>query len=84
MLDEATNSLDSLSEGVVHAALEHFRRDRTIIVIAHRLSTIERADRVIVLDRGRVAQQGDPRALIAEPGLFQNMYRAQAAPALRA
>ncbi|HKX07836.1 MAG TPA: ABC transporter ATP-binding protein [Stellaceae bacterium] len=84
VLDEATNSLDSLSEGVVHAALEHFRRDRTIIVIAHRLSTIERADRVVVLDHGRVAQQGDPRTLIAEPGLFQSMYRAQAAPALRA
>ncbi|MGH7125682.1 MAG: ABC transporter ATP-binding protein [Stellaceae bacterium] len=84
VLDEATNSLDSLSEHVVHAALEHFRRDRTIVVIAHRLSTIERADRVIVLDRGRVVQQGDPRTLITEPGLFQRMYHAQARPALRA
>ena len=84
MLDEATNSLDSLSEQVVHAALEHFRRDRTIIVIAHRLSTIERSDRVIVLDHGRVVQHGDPRALIAEAGLFQRMYSAQVKPALRA
>jgi ABC-type multidrug transport system fused ATPase/permease subunit len=84
VLDEATNSLDSLSEQVVHAALEHFRRDRTIIVIAHRLSTIERSDRVIVLDHGRVVQEGDPRGLIAETGLFQRMYSAQAKPALRA
>ena len=84
VLDEATNSLDSLSESVVHAALEHFRRGRTIIVIAHRLSTIERADRVIVLDHGRVVQEGDPRALIAAPGLFQSMYHAQAKLALRA
>jgi len=84
VLDEATNSLDSLSEQVVHAALEHFRRDRTIIVIAHRLSTIERSDGVIVLDHGQVVQEGDPRALIAETGLFQRMYGAQAKPALRA
>ena len=84
VLDEATNSLDSLSEQVVHAALEHFRRDRTIIVIAHRLSTIERSDRVIVLDHGLVVQAGNPRALIAEPGLFRRMYSAQAKPALRA
>jgi subfamily B ATP-binding cassette protein MsbA len=77
ILDEATNSLDSLSDHVIRDALDHFGRDRTVIIIAHRLSTIERADRIIVLDHGRIAEMGDLETLVAEAGLFHRMYRLQ-------
>jgi subfamily B ATP-binding cassette protein MsbA len=77
ILDEATNALDSLSEHLIRDALDHFGRDRTVIVIAHRLSTIERADRIIVLDHGRIAEQGDLKMLVAGTGLFHRMYRLQ-------
>ena len=77
VLDEATNSLDSLSEHAIHEALDRFSDGRTVVVIAHRLSTIERAHNIVVLDEGRLAEQGDLRALIASGGLFSRMYRLQ-------
>ena len=75
--DEATNSLDSLSEHLIRDALDHFGRDRTVVIIAHRLSTIERADRIVVLDHGRIAEMGDLDTLVAQAGLFHRMYRLQ-------
>jgi subfamily B ATP-binding cassette protein MsbA len=77
ILDEATNSLDLISEKVVQDALEHFGRGRTVLIIAHRISTIEHADRVIVLDAGRVVESGSVRELLAKGGLFSRFYALQ-------
>jgi ATP-binding cassette, subfamily B, bacterial MsbA len=77
ILDEATNSLDLISEKVVQDALEHFGRGRTVLIIAHRISTIEYADRVIVLDAGRVVESGSVRELLAKGGLFSRFYALQ-------
>jgi subfamily B ATP-binding cassette protein MsbA len=77
ILDEATNALDTLSEQAVQEALESFGRNRTVVVIAHRLSTIEQADHVIVLDEGRVVEQGAPGELLARGGLFAKLHRLQ-------
>jgi subfamily B ATP-binding cassette protein MsbA len=77
LLDEATNALDSDSEHLVQEALDLLGTDRTVVVIAHRLSTIRRADHVVVLDRGRVVEQGSPAELIASDGMFARMWRLQ-------
>ncbi len=77
LLDEATNALDTLSEHVVQRALDAFSQGRTTVVVAHRLSTIERADHVLVLDGGRLAEQGTPAELVERGGLFAQMYRLQ-------
>ncbi len=77
ILDEATSALDTESERHVQAALEVLMRGRTTIVIAHRLSTIERADRIIVLDAGRIAETGTHAVLLAHGGLYAKLYRNQ-------
>jgi subfamily B ATP-binding cassette protein MsbA len=77
ILDEATSALDSESEKHVQAALEELMRDRTTIVIAHRLSTIEKADRIVVLDRGRIAELGTHAELLARSGIYANLYNIQ-------
>lgn len=77
ILDEATSSLDSESEALVQAALERLMAGRTTFVIAHRLATVLRADRIVVLDRGRIVQQGSHSALLAQPGLYRELYRRQ-------
>jgi len=77
LLDEATSSLDSESELLVQEALEALFKGRTVFVIAHRLSTIQRADRIIVLDAGRIVQSGTHRELVATSGLYQKLHRLQ-------
>jgi ATP-binding cassette, subfamily B, bacterial MsbA len=77
ILDEATSALDSESERLVQQALEVLMRGRTSIVIAHRLSTIEHADRIAVLEAGRVVEQGSHSALLAQGGLYGRLHALQ-------
>jgi subfamily B ATP-binding cassette protein MsbA len=77
ILDEATSALDSESERHVQAALETLMKDRTTLVIAHRLSTIERADRIVVLDGGRIAEMGKHADLIGASGIYARLHRLQ-------
>lgn len=77
ILDEATSSLDRESERVVHQALNTLLRGRTALIIAHRLSTIQNADRILVLDGGRVVEQGTHEGLLAARGLYWRLYEAK-------
>lgn len=77
VLDEATSSLDSESERLVQEALTVLMRDRTSFVIAHRLSTIERADIILVMDRGRLVEHGRHAELLARGGAYARLHRAQ-------
>jgi len=77
ILDEATSSLDSESEHMIQAALETLMRDRTTLVIAHRLSTVKNADRILVLDEGRVVESGRHEALLGKGGYYAGLYRTQ-------
>ena len=77
ILDEATSALDNESERAVQAALDALMAGRTTIVIAHRLSTIERADRIVVLEQGRIVEAGRHDELLALGGSYANLYRLQ-------
>ncbi|MFI9652378.1 lipid A export permease/ATP-binding protein MsbA [Guyparkeria halopsychrophila] len=77
LLDEATSALDTRSEGFIQRALENLTRGRTTLVIAHRLSTIEHADRIVVMDGGRIVEQGRHADLLAADGAYAGLYRLQ-------
>ena len=77
LLDEATSALDSESERLVQDALEHLMHNRTTLVIAHRLATVRNADRIIVMDAGRIVEQGRHDDLIAQKGLYARLARLQ-------
>ena len=76
LLDEATSSVDALTEVRLARALEHLAEGRTTIAIAHRLSTAARADRVLVLDRGRLVEDGTHTQLVDAGGVYSRMYQA--------
>ena len=77
VLDEATSSLDSESERLVEEAMMDLLRNRSTLIIAHRLSTVQRADRVVVLDRGRITEEGRHGELLAQGGTYAKLYRGQ-------
>jgi subfamily B ATP-binding cassette protein MsbA len=77
ILDEATSALDTESERKIQAALNELLKGRTSIVIAHRLSTIENADSIIVMDQGRIVEQGDHHTLLAQNGAYAQLYKLQ-------
>lgn len=76
-LDEATNSLDARNERDIVENLEEFYRGRTVVVVAHRLSTVKNASRIVVLDGGRIAEQGTHDELIGRRGVYYNLVRNQ-------
>jgi ATP-binding cassette, subfamily B, bacterial MsbA len=77
LLDEATSALDSESERFIRLSLERLMRGRTTLVVAHRLSTIEGADRIVVLEAGRVVEVGRHAQLLAAGGLYASLHRIQ-------
>ena len=77
LLDEATSALDAESERMVQAALESAMRDRTTLVIAHRLATVQKADRIVVLDQGRIVEQGNHESLLAANGIYARLAALQ-------
>jgi subfamily B ATP-binding cassette protein MsbA len=77
ILDEATSALDSKSELLVQGALKKLIKGRTTFVIAHRLSTIQNADKILVLDKGRIVESGKHRMLIKKKGLYYKLFSLQ-------
>jgi subfamily B ATP-binding cassette protein MsbA len=77
ILDEATSQLDSESEALVASALRNLMRGRTTLVIAHRLATVRRADRIVVLDRGRLVEEGSHAELLTRNGLYRRLHDMQ-------
>ena len=76
-LDEATNSLDAENERIIMGNLIRFYKGRTVVVVAHRLSTVKNADNIVVLDKGRVVEQGDHKTLVKKQGLYYKLVKDQ-------
>jgi ATP-binding cassette subfamily B protein len=77
LLDEATSALDAESEQLVQQALENLMQNRTTLVIAHRLATVRSADRIVVMDEGRIVEEGDHASLSAQGGLYARLASLQ-------
>jgi ATP-binding cassette subfamily B protein/ATP-binding cassette subfamily B multidrug efflux pump len=77
ILDEATSALDSESEAAIQENLKMVMEGKTVIAIAHRLSTIAMMDRIVVLDRGRIVEEGTPQELVNRGGLFARLWKRQ-------
>ena len=77
ILDEATSSIDTHTEILVQKGIEALLSGRTSFVIAHRLSTIQNADRIFVIDKGGIVEQGTPMELLAKQGAYYDLYMAQ-------
>ena len=77
LLDEATSALDAENERLVQAALDRAMQSRTTLVIAHRLATVLRADRIVVMDEGRVVEEGTHAQLVAQGGLYARLAELQ-------
>ena len=76
-MDEATSSVDTLTEALIQQGMEALMQDRTSFVIAHRLSTIKRADRILVIENGRIAEMGNHAELIRQRGHYYQLYTRQ-------
>ena len=76
-MDEATSALDNKSERVVQEALDNLMKNRTVIVIAHRLSTIQNADKIVVINDGRIAEEGPHEELLNKQGAYAILYAMQ-------
>jgi len=77
ILDEATSALDSQAESIIREAIEKLHHEVTLIVVSHRISTVMKADQIIVLDKGKIAELGSPEELLHKNGLFKRMYEKQ-------
>ncbi len=77
ILDEATSSLDTKSEKLVQKALKGLMQGKTVLIIAHRLSTVQNADKIIVLERGKIIEEGDHATLIRKDGRYCELSKAQ-------
>ena len=77
MFDEATNSLDANNERVIMNKLNSFFNNKTAVIVAHRLSTVKKADKIIVLDKGKVVEQGTHNSLIEDKGYYYNLIKDQ-------
>lgn len=76
-MDEATSALDNKSERVVQEALDNLMKNRTVIVIVHRLSTIQNADKIVVINDGRIAEEGTHEELLNKQGAYASLYAMQ-------
>ena len=75
--DEATNSLDANNERVIMENMNHFFKNRTVVIVAHRLSTVKKADNIVVLDKGKIVEQGNHAELVARKGAYYNLVKDQ-------